>query len=370
MRAVNIIKNDLKKNYRNAVFLILVLICAPMLIGFIETAIFYKDYNGESTLNEFNISFVDKDKNTYGSMFRKMLNGKEIKKELNVQIDFDENKAQAKVKDNEVSAAVIIPRDFTESLIAGNPKEIKFLKSYKDKINDNMVEGILKSFVDRISLKGRKVNYVDTVIIKKQSRVDAAQHYYTVMFSAFIILSVFILGSDIIEEKNENILARIISTGTNKYVYFYSKLASIFIICTIESIIYVVLTSMIFNIDYGNKYIDILSIVISGSIAITGLTAISIGIIKKLNVFRIYSSMLFMFMGIFSGCFGLTIETLPKTTTQFAPYTFNYNYYKAYNILMLGGNMNSILIFILKLSSFGIIASILGSIIFKVEVNN
>lgn len=200
-----------------------------MLIGFVETSIFSKDYNGESTLNKFNISFVDQDKSAYGDALKKMLNGKEIKKSLNVEIDADENKAESKIKSEEVSTAIIIPKDFTKKIIQNKPKDIKLLKSSKDKINDNVVEGILKNFTDKISLKGSKTSYVDTTIIKKQSRVTAA---------------------------------------------------------------------------------------------------------------------------------------------QFAPFTFNYNYYKAYNVLMLGGNINSILSFILKLSIFGIIASILGSIIFKVEVNN
>ncbi|WP_234124796.1 ABC transporter permease [Clostridium hydrogenum] len=370
MRVINIIRNDLKKYYRNAAFIILVLVGAPMLIGFVETCIFYKDYNGQSTLNKFSISFVDKDKSFYGTMLKKMLTSKEIKKTLNVQIDSDENRAESKVKNDEVSAAIIVPKNFTKNFIENRPKDIKLLKSPMDTINDNVVEGILKSFTDEISLKSSKVSYVDTTIIKKQSRVSAAQHYYTVMFSTFIVLSVFIFGSDIIEEKNENVLARISSTGTNKYIYFYSKLGSTFIMCIIETIIYIILTSIIFDVDYGSNYVGILSIIFSGSVAITGLTAIGIGIIKKLNVFRIYSCILYMVMGIFSGSFALTLETLPQKTAQFAPYTFNYNYYKAYNVLMLGGNMNSILNFILKLSIFGIIASILGSIIFKVEVNN
>lgn len=370
MRAINIIKNDLKKHYRNAVFLILILVGAPMLIGFVETSIFYKDYNGESILDKFNVSFIDKDKNIYGTMFKKMLNSKEVKKTFNVKIDSDEDKAESRIKNKEVSAAIIVPKDFTKSFMEGKPKDIKLLKSSKDKINDNVVEGMLKSFTDKISLKGNKASYIDTTIIKKESRVTAAQHYYTVMFSAFIILSVLIFGSDIIEEKNENVLARISSTGTNKYLYFYSKLASTFIICTIQSIIYIVLTSIIFNVDYGSNYVGILIIIFSGSAAVTGLTAIGVGIIRKLNVFRIYSCTLYMVMGIFSGCFGLTLETLPEQTARFAPFTFNYNYYKAYNVLMLGGNINSISSFILKLISFGIIASILGSIIFKVEVNN
>lgn len=370
MKMINIIKNDLKKYYKNAVFLILILVGAPMLIGFIETSIFYKQYNGESTLNKFNISFADHDKNAYSDALKKMLNSKEVKKNLYVEIDSDENKCESKVKNGEVSAAIIIPKDFTKSFMEGNPREIKLLKSSKDKINNNVVEGILKNFVDQLSLKDNKNSYVKTNIIKKQSRVTAAQHYYTVMFAVFIVLSVFMFGSDIIEEKNENILARIISTGTNKYVYFYSKLASTFIMCIIESVVYIILSSIIFQVDYGSNYIGIFSIILSGSAAITGLTAIGIGIIQRLNVFRIYSCILYMVMGIFSGSFALTIETLPEKTMQFAPYTFNYNYYKAYNILMLGGNISSILSFILKLSILGIIASIFGSIMFKTEVNN
>jgi|GEM_PF-5230050 len=370
MEVINIIRNDLKKYYRNAVFLILILVGAPMLIGFIETAIFYKQYNGESTLDKFNISFVDHDKNAYSDSLKKMLNSKEVKKNLKVEIDSDENKSGGKVKSGEVSAAIIIPKNFTKSFMEGNPKEIKLLKSSNDKINNNVVEGILKNFADQITLKGNKNSYVKTTIIKKQSTVNAAQHYYTVMFGVFIVLSVFMFGSDIIEEKNENILGRIISTGTSKYIYFYSKLASTFIMCIIESVVYIILTSIIFDVNYGSDYIGIFCIILSGGVAITGLTAIGIGIIQKLNVFRIYSCILYMVMGIFSGSFALTIETLPEKTVQFAPYTFNYNYYKAYNVLMLGGNMNSILNFILKLSIFGIIASIFGSIMFKAEVNS
>lgn len=138
MRVINIIKNDLNKHYRNAAFLIFILVGAPMLIGFVETAIFSKDYNGESTLDKFNISFVDQDKSIYGDALKNMLNSKEIKKSLNVQIDSDENKAESKIKNQEVSAAIIIPKDFTKSFIQNKPKQIKLLKSSKDKINGNV----------------------------------------------------------------------------------------------------------------------------------------------------------------------------------------------------------------------------------------
>lgn len=370
MKAWNIIKNDLKKSYKKLGFIFSLLIIGPMMVGLMEVSILSKDYNGEKTISKFDVAIVDEDKNAYSETLKALFAKKDIADIVNISESENLKTVENELKSGKVSVAVVIPKGFSEDLLKGRPKNLSLLKAPGEDIKGNVIEGILKNFQEQISLKGKSVNYLNIVNVETKKKVNASQQFFVTMLSAFMIFAVLICGNDIIEEKQENILFRIYSTGTNKYVYFYSKLLNVFLISFLQSFVYIILTSIIFKVDYSHNYGGLLLIMLAGSLAITGFVAIGTGFFKGKKSFRGYTYALYMIMGVFSGCFNMSVDTLPENISRFAPNTFNFNLYTAYHGLMLGKGINSIIPNLLVLSLFGIIATFLGSLVFKVEGAN
>lgn len=367
MKALRIIINDLNKSMKKLSFLFLLLIIAPIMVSIMESAIFIKPYNGESTISKFNAVIVDKDKNGYGNALAEVFKGNDLKDIVNIEQREEENGIEDELQNDKISAAVIIPGGFADSIKKGVPEKLTVLKAPGEQVKAGVIEGTVKAFTQQLSLKGRKVNHVDTIEAVSPRKVQVNQHYFSVMLATFMIFGIFICGNDIIEERQEDILNRIYSTGTNKYIYFLSKLVNAFIISFLQSLIYIIITSMIFNVDWSRSYGEILIVMLSASFGITGLTALGAGLIRTKKLFRIYIYVIYMVMGIFSGCFNLTLDTLPDSIARFAPFTFNYNVYKSYESLMLGSALSSITQQVLTLFLFGVITIIAGSLLFRVE---
>ncbi len=387
-KLLSYIKKDFKTTLSSPVY-ILIMFLTPIIITSITGFVFAPK---EGMKIEIRMGIINNDSNDFFKiLFTKALDNKEMKKKINIKtISLINNKKNNIMKDNNLSAILVIPKDSTKNFF--NRKKINFhiIKNPKEQFKPFICSEFVKTsivllnsfssiFSEELSLlKGKdKVNIKDILIYmndkkmfssisekikssisqiplnfkfkgKEKKRKDLSGMYKT-MFPATLILFILFLAESftrsIQDEIDNNVVSRIFSSyGTiNTFLFSRYLLISFFIFL---SFIFTLGTgSLIFGIVWVN-ILNTISFIFVFSFIISGFWIFFISIFKNRRQAEIFSAPVILIMSLVGGSM-IPSAKFPPFLQYFSRFTINYRFISFFSETQKSGlSFNNFLILI------------------------
>ncbi len=213
-------------------------------------------------IESFSVAVVNEDEHPMAYLLMEQIRGDEGLRELIEIVEAkDGAEAEEMVKQGEVFAGVVIPKDFVGSLERGESRELLLYTSPRDPFKSQVLKGIMESFMYSVSAGQSGVNTVwdyyreqDLSLEERREKIDpviqditfralnardrmmtheqvegintmdpGVYYLHSVVFSLLLFAALF-LGKDLMEENNLGILRRIPFTGTVLGEYYGGKI--------------------------------------------------------------------------------------------------------------------------------------------------
>lgn len=305
MKTLDIALKDVRRNLRNAFFLVFGL-ALPLLTA----VLFYFAFSGLASgdggidLAAIRVQVVNLDEPqggfSAGALVEQILRDA-IPDIIQVTTAADADNARAAVDDQEAAVAVIIPAGFTSAALA--PAGEAAIELYQDPaltLGPSIVKGILGQIVDGFAGSGIAAEVARDQLIARAAGADAATlqgivaeygawssslageyqsgenpfiefqappdagqqgnddltSMLALIMAGMMVFYVFFTGAasaqSIIQEEEAGTLARLFTTPTPGSAILGGKFISVFALLTVQVITLVIVSSLIFNIDWGD----------------------------------------------------------------------------------------------------------------------
>jgi ABC-2 type transport system permease protein len=142
-----LLKNDIKLFLKDWKACVLLLAVPFVFISFFAWAL-TPYLNKSSFVEPFSIALVDNENTTQTRMLSKQLDDMGIFKEI---LRLDENEARRRLADRSISAIIIIPSDFTESVSMGENKPVTVIGSRSAPLQSYIVKSLMQSAANQVS---------------------------------------------------------------------------------------------------------------------------------------------------------------------------------------------------------------------------
>jgi len=302
--------------------------------------------------------------------FDDFLDSDGIKEIINYEV-LSKEEAKQKLDELKISAIVYMPENFiidTYSNMFGHKKEVQFdltvdeAKSY----SGGIAKLIIKAFTDSLSMSfannevfsevaaeylsdqelmqmvgvfqenmnkyfSRATGEIGLETVEQYKTVDSFMYYSMAMLCMFMLFSAGIGGRSMLEEKDNLTYYRMKVLGVTYFQMMVSKLIVVLIICLLQTVVMIGLSTLAFGVDWGN-YLTVALIALCGSFAIGGMGsfigAISLrsGNYKLANTFE---GAIVQVMAIIGGSY-IPLSVLPKVFTKISRFTINGQALSAY----------------------------------------
>lgn len=285
-------------------------------------------------------------------IFFEFLNSDGVKKLMSYSIE-DELSAEAMIKEKQVDAVIVLPENYIFNTYmnyifpARNIVDIKVIKHTDSYIKGSVAEEIVNGFSETMNnycldkevftnqvqkLSSMETAYegieylmeqltdevsdnhsIERITVEGKKNITSFQYYAVAMMAMFILYSASNGGRLLLEEKDNITYQRNRVAGVPLSKIMVSNFCMIFIISMLQSLVMILYSSLILNIDWGDYGLVILT-VLSSSLAIGGIgifistITLIVGNYKFANVFELG---IIQFLALLGGSF-VPVETLPS----------------------------------------------------------
>ena len=140
-------------------------------------------------------------------------------------------------------------------------------------VAENIITENINKFLEENINTGLSTNSIEAVIVDKQNNNSSDYYMTVIMVCYFMMIGGSVLTDDIINLKSQKVLKRTISTGNSDKTILGSIYLSSFIIQSIMSSITLLVAIMLFDIENYKIFRGIISIILSGLISTSIITA-------------------------------------------------------------------------------------------------
>lgn len=285
-----LLKNDIRLFLRDWKACVLLLAVPLLFISFFTYAL-TPYLNKSSFIEPFPIALVDMENTTQTRMLAKQLDEIGIFSEIQ---RLDEDTAMQKLSDKRVSAVVIIPRDFTGSIAAGENRPVSVVGSSAMPLQAYVVKNVIQSAANLVSaaqsaiitiyhydkiaglsgieLETRYNNAITDYFLEALARnevfssTDAAPQYSLTpveyFTAALIVVFMMFAGMPgmkmLVTERSEGITRRLSASPVRMWKVLLSKLLVSAMLLVLQFSSIIVITSVLFNNYWGAPVKDIL----------------------------------------------------------------------------------------------------------------
>lgn len=306
------------------------------------------------------ISIMNYDKGAYGDKFEEFLIEE---KDIQIVKVSSEDDLVKKVMDTEIFVGLVIPENFTENLISNIPSQVKLVKS--EKSSSYFIEELVKKIAKRISIDAQASNFslekigtfisvaggakseiwerafkiadssfepepsikVDFKMLSvdesKQSLVmgmNLSSPGFAVMF---VMMGVFFAGAAMVNERRLGTLARLLTTPTGKLAIISGEMLGFFLLALVQFLILILFGQFALGVNWGSSPIGVLLIVVSFSLAVTGLGTLLAVFVKTSAQAGAFAVLVSMVTSMIGGSWW-PIEIAPKFMQNVAKFTPQY----------------------------------------------
>lgn len=402
MKSIAIAFRDVKILIRDRTAL-LILIAMPLTIIAILGMALGGMWNGDAAINKFDVAVIDRDGGSVARSFTvDILGNKEMKKILAVTTP-TEAEARRKVSNGDLAAVVIIPKGFTDMVLAGKSAELKVLGDPGQQLRAGIVRSIAESFTNHvssvmiavkssvesiaasgavppqqlaalaaeISKEAQAAQQNPQIKIAKKSTaeeksVNAMQYYSAGMGVMFILFGSMFGAFSLLDERRQVTLARMMAAPAAKAEILAGKLGGVFLIGVIQFAVLVVTTMLLFRVDWGNSPVGVIMLTFTTVFAATGMAIFIAAVTRTQNSAAGLAQGLIQGMAALGGSM-MPLAVMPKFMQSAGKFTINYWAISGFNDLMLGRGAGDVAVNCLILSGFGLAFMALGVWRFKYE---
>jgi len=361
---------------------------------------------GSSGSSKIPIAIINSDKGIYGDIYEDVMKNE---KDLDIILYSEENFKDVvnMVKETKIASMIYIPENFSDSIINNSDVNITIYKSSSN--NSFYIEELVKKITNQIdisSLTGHFVlkNIEKTIILndldKKKyfessfnealkeltlnNKVSVEYEILSVQkenlilptgFNAtspgfgvmFVMMGAFFTAVVLAEEREMNILSRLLTTPITKIVVLSGKLLGVFCVTIIQFLFIIFFGQFILGVNWGNSPLSVLLIAISFTLSAVGLGTILSSIVKT----SAQASALTILISIVTSMIGgawWPIEIMPKYLQNIAKFTPQYWAINGFNkIILRGFGLKEIMPNFSILIIYAIVSLLIASIFFRYE---
>lgn len=362
---------DLKKFLSGIKLYIFTLLIFPIALSILYGAIYKNQVNPEVKLPKIKVVILNKDKGIYAKKLEMVFKNSRVKSFIDVKYIDNFKSIQAKIEDGSVSAAIIIPENFSDRIdenkktniemikspIAGEKTEVVYeiINSYLDVLNNNSAvaktlkentndKKRLEEVMPRLLVRVAKLstdNYSTTTNFELEKKITARQYYASAMlaFTGFFIT--LVTASIMTQEIKTGTMSRMMSTTVNYFQLFIEKIVFCFVITIVFICVYVGIRFMLGN-NFGGKGFEVFITILFQAFAMTGLASLLMSIFKKTKTMNTICMPFIMLYSAFGGAFYYVDEAAVKF--KYMKLTLNYWITDAYNKIALGYSIKSVFV--------------------------
>lgn len=280
MRKILIIAlNGLTRVARDRRALIMLLLFPMILIAILGQAL--KGMMGGGDIKPFPVLVINADQAVmqparfeFGKILvTDVLGSDGARKILDVTAADDLEKARQQVANGKAVALIYVPASFTADVIAGRPAKIEVAADPGQPLQSEIVAQIVQSFTDALVTNTLAVKELGPQALQAQSadaarqaqallpklvetssgarKVTAIQYYAAAMAVMFMVMTALQRAKDIIRDRQEGTLARILTSPTGKLTVMFGQIVSSIVVIMAQFLVLMIGTRLIFGVDWG-----------------------------------------------------------------------------------------------------------------------
>lgn len=285
-----LLKNDIKLFIRDWKALAL-LILMPVLFISLFVYVLTPYINKTSFVDPFAIALVDKENSTQTRVLSRQLDELKIFKEV---LRVDDRQARELMARNEISAEVIIPEGFSESILSGENKPVTVIGNRATPLQAFITRNIIQSACNLLSASESALNTIDyfgvkagiryadrvrdyddsmtKLLIEALSRneiyseiesspvfdLTPAEYFTAALVIIFLMFAGMPAMKMLVWERNYGISRRLVSTPVKSYQIILSKFIISVILSIIQFAIIIAATALLFKNYWGAPVRNIL----------------------------------------------------------------------------------------------------------------
>ncbi|WML42821.1 ABC transporter permease [Neobacillus sp. PS3-40] len=261
---------------------------------------------GEESLPKTTVGIFQNDHDQIASTFvNDVLKGKELNDLVSVKKVDSEKKLKSFLQDEKVDVGIVIPSTWSKDLQQGKLKQVKLIVDPGKELKGTIIETILQTFVNRVDtissstkiiltnsapflspsdmkdlstqligslekVASSNSNYVKQGSVGKK-QVSGMQYYAAAMAAMFLLFNVMNGVKSFINERETETLARLMSTPTSKFSVLVGKFLGILYFVIAQFSIFLIVTHLLFQINWGDNILQTILVAFAYSIAVSGL---------------------------------------------------------------------------------------------------
>jgi ABC-2 type transport system permease protein len=298
------------------------------------------------------------------------------------------------LRDEKIDAGISIPEEWSGNLQDGKLKQVKLLTDPGKELNGSIIESVLQTFVNRVEvtssstktvltasaqtltpvgmqnlaseltsslnqLAKQNQGYVQASSIGKK-QVSGMQYYAAAMAAMFLLFNVINGAKSIINERETETLARLMCSPTSKLSILAGKFLGNLYFVIAQFTIFLVVTSLLFHVNWGGNILQTGLIGLAYSIAVSGLAMLFAAIMKSSKTADTVGGVGVQVFSILGGSM-IPLTIFPKTMQMVANIAPNKWALSSFIDIMAGTTWNTLTTPMIVLLLIGIVSIMLGT---------
>ncbi|NMD70823.1 ABC transporter permease [Bacillus sp. DNRA2] len=303
----------------------LTLIAMPLLLIAILGAAFgnvFQEEEGNVTIEKFTLGIVNEDVGELGKVLSDDVFAKALSEQVRVK-NLDEKDLKEQIETRKLKVGIVIPSDFSETVLAGKEADIKLISIPNPGIKATIVQSVLEQFTQSVAVEAELTKIATEQALKsgmtleqfqaskssgKQQAVDkeeyekliaektvkadsnpvgAFQYYAAAMGVMFLLITVTDGVSAMIQEKEQEVYKRLLVSKLSFANYLTGKMLGLIVISLIQSFVIILGTTLLFDVAWGDSLLGIITNTVAFVISACGLGVLVGSFIKKEKTFSV-----------------------------------------------------------------------------------
>ena len=402
---------DLKLMFRDRAALILILL-APFLLTLgmgLVTGRF--SGNSGSGISDIPIVIVNLDNDSLGDALVNVFNSDDLAELVEPTSSDDPEAARQLVDEDEVAAAIIIPAEFTQSIIPQNGNnasneevKIEFYSNPSRPTSAGIIKAILDGFMARLDemslggmtsisqlivsgrlspqdanqageemgarLQAEASNSGEATAIKLNTSTsegeavefDLLSYFAPGMALMFLMYTVSYGGRTILAEKAEGTLPRLLISPTNSLQVLGGKVFGIFLTGAAQMLILIGASSLLFRLQWGDP-LGVFLLVLAAVFGATGWGLLITALARTPAQIGSVGAAVMLIFAMLGGSF-VSLDNMPAIVQTLGKITPNAWAMDGFTTLALGGTLSALSTPLLALLTMGILLFLVSALLF------
>ncbi|MEH7076274.1 ABC transporter permease [Neobacillus drentensis] len=296
----------------------LTLVLMPLLLIAILGAAFgdIMKQDEDVSIEKFSLGVANLDKGPLSTVLTNEVFSKGLSKQIKLET-YQEERLREKIKNHQLSVGIIIPPNFTASLMSGSETSVRLLTVPDPGIKATIVQTVIEQFSNSISIEVLASRLTEPVNAGNQATIDQSKptsesikqpvlkektisaktkpvgsfQYYAAAMSVMFLLMTVVQGvTAMILEKEQDVYKRLLTTNLTYTNYLSGKMLGLMMISLAQAFIIILGTKLLFDVDWGSSIYGLILMTFAFVFNACGLGILAGSFIKSEKVFNVAGS--------------------------------------------------------------------------------